>query len=311
MRTLHALPGSPATQPYNEMKQYNSGGYGASYHPSNMDMGVAYGQPVTPTPNYSSPPTFGQSPTASHLVTPPMQYAPNVWIKEHNSSPFDTRNLYVNVFAGGASEIDNDFSGLPMGAPVGGAAVVARPDCGNPYHQFVTSDMASFSAEAEQSFPFHEAPYQQPVQRPNPNHMPAPSRIHNPRSESKESIGDLKNSFDVIREQGAELRALRLLDDPYAEPEDDRPRRSLAETILRMAKKEKAKNKIARQLRKQMVLGYNTKSTKTLAESSRAETTAVRKGYDPELIGDKCQMDFDRQTGAQLKALNLLNSNLF
>jgi hypothetical protein len=309
MRTLHALPDSPATQPYNEMKPYSSSGYGASYHPISMDMGVAYGQPVTPTLNYSNPPTFGQSPTRSDRVTPPMLHVPNVWVKENGSSPFDSH---------GASEIDKDIFGLPMGAPGSGTALVTRPDCGNPYHQCVTSEMTSFRAEAEQAFPFHQAPYQQPVQEPNPTYMPAPSHTHQPQSEHNESIDDLKSSVDVLREQGAGLRALRLLDettinqDPYTEPEDDdRPRRSFAETVLRMAKKERAKNKKAKQLRKQMVLGYNKKSTKTLSESSRTETTAVRKGYDPELIGDKSQIDFDRQRGAQLKALNLLNSNLF
>jgi hypothetical protein len=271
-----------------------------------MDMGGTYD---SPTPSYLRP-SYGQALTASDPVTPPITYAQNGWVKGNDGNPFE----YVEVFAG-ASEIEIGFSGLPMG-PVGGAALMERPNYGNPYHQ---GDMASVSGQAEQSFPNNEAPYQQPIhgyQGPNPIYMPVPPlQTYQPPSEETDSIDKLKRSVDVIREQGAGLRALRLLDeasnqDPYAEPEDDRPRRSIAQTFLHKVKKEIVKNKKAKQVRKQMVLGYTKSSIQTLAETSRPDTT-VRKGCDPDLISDKCQIDFERQRGAELKALNLLNSNLF
>jgi hypothetical protein len=286
MRTLHALPHSPATQPYNQMKPYDSGGYRDSYHSNHMDMGgAAYGQPVTPTPNYYN------ASEAPVTVTPPMWFAQNGWVKDSNINPFDTLDPSENI--------EVDFFGLPIEIPVNGAALVVSPNWASSYNQgdqYVHERQGSITT-----------------------YSPTSSYTHQPQEvESKESVDDLKSSIDVMREQGAGLRALRLLDetainqDPYSEPTDDRPRRSLGQAILHKYKKERVKNKKAKQVRKQMILGYNKGTTKTLAESSRTETVeSVQMGYDPELIADKCQIDFDRQRGAQLKALNLLNSNLF
>ncbi|CAB9508661.1 expressed unknown protein [Seminavis robusta] len=137
-------------------------------------------------------------------------------------------------------------------------------------------------------------------------------------AEEHKSLDDHKRSVDLIREQGAGLRALRLLDettkndfDPYGEhPVEPTPRRGGIGSVKKAAIKEMAKNQNAKQLRKMKRLEYKNKKTEMLAESSRT-VSSVRRGFDPELTSDKCQLDFDRQRDAQIKALRLINSNIF
>ena len=121
------------------------------------------------------------------------------------------------------------------------------------------------------------------------------------------ACADHKSSTDVMREYGAGLRALRLLDETTKNYNDDEdcPRRGGG--LRQAAKHEHAKQMKAKQIRKMKKLEYKNKKAGMLAESSRT-VTSVRRGYDPELTADKCQLDFDRQRDAQAKALKLMSS---
>lgn len=120
------------------------------------------------------------------------------------------------------------------------------------------------------------------------------------------SIDDHKNSTDVIRERGAGMRALRLLDETttggYTSevvPLSEYKVKSLRQAV----KEERVRVQTAKEIRKMKKLEY--KSKEKMAESSR-QTNTFRGHYDPELTEDKCQMDFDRQRHAQKKALKLM-----
>lgn len=121
------------------------------------------------------------------------------------------------------------------------------------------------------------------------------------------ACADYKSSTDVMREYGAGLRALRLLDETTKNYVEDEDCPHTGGGLRQAVKHEKAKYKQAKQIRKLKKLEYKNKKSEMLAESSRT-VTSVRKGYDPELTSDKCQLDFDRQREAQIKALKLMSS---
>jgi hypothetical protein len=140
-------------------------------------------------------------------------------------------------------------------------------------------------------------------------------------------VDDHKSSADVARERGAGIRAIRLLEATTGTYSPSTQRRGAgvspgltarqaAIERYQKAKQEKERLKaVEKERRYQQVckpppLLLGLKKPELLAESTRPVKN-TRRGYDPELNGYKCQLDFDRQRGAQLKALKLMNANIF